>query len=56
MEGASEQFFPNSELLYFDGYPDLNAALEAGIIDAYLGDEPALKSIHAQQSQIDFKR
>lgn len=54
MEQAAFDFFPGSEYLYFDGYPDMNAALEAGIIDAYPGDEPALKSIHAEQPQIDY--
>ena len=47
MEAASFEYFPDSEYFYFDGYPNLNAALENGVIDAYLGDEPALKSIHA---------
>ena len=56
LEAESFKYFPHSEYLYFDGYPGLNAALESGAIDAYLGDEPALKSIHAQQPQIDFKR
>jgi len=54
MEAASFEYFPNSEYLYYDGYPNLNAALESGTIDAYLGDEPALKSIHAEQPQIDY--
>ena len=56
MEEASFRYFPDSEYLYFSGYPDLNAALENGRIDAYLGDEPALKSIHASQPQIDYLR
>ena len=47
MEQESFDHFPHSRYLYFDGYPNLNGALENGIIDAYLGDEPALKSIHA---------
>ena len=54
LEAESFQCFPNSEYLYFDGYPNLNIALENHVIDAYLGDEPALKSIHAQQPQIDY--
>ncbi len=56
MEAATFQYFPDSEYLYFDGYPNLNEALSRGIVDAYLGDEPALKSIHAQQPQIDYIR
>ena len=47
MEAETFKYFPNSDYLYFDGYPNMNAALLNGVIDAYLGDEPALKSIHA---------
>lgn len=54
MEKESFRFFPDSEYLYYDGYPNMNAALESGVIDAYLGDEPALKSIHAEQPQISY--
>ncbi len=54
MEQAAFDFFPGSEYMYYDGYPDMNAALEAGIIDAYPGDEPALKSIHAARPGIDY--
>ncbi len=54
MEQAAFDFFPGSDYRYYDGYPDMNAALRAGIIDAYPGDEPALKCIHAAQPDIDF--
>ena len=54
MEAESFRYFPDSEYLYFDGYPNMNAALQTAKIDAYLGDEPALKSIHAEQPQIDY--
>lgn len=54
MEAAAKQFFPDSEYLYFNSYPDCNAALLAGKIDAYLGDEPGLKTVHAEQPQIDY--
>ena len=54
MEAESFKYFPDSEYLYFDGYPNLNTALMNGTIDAYLGDEPALKSIHAEQPSIDY--
>ena len=54
MEQAALDFFPGSEYVHFNGYPDMNAALESGMIDAYLGDEPALKSTHAAQPQIDY--
>lgn len=54
MEQESFKRFPDSRFFYYDGYPNMNAALENGIIDAYLGDEPAMKSIHAAQPQIDY--
>lgn len=54
LEAESFHYFPDSEYLYFEGYPNLNTALENHLIDAYLGDEPALKSIHAQQPQISY--
>ena len=54
MEAETFKYFPDSEYLYFDGYPNMNAALENRVIDAYLADEPAMKSIHAQQPQIDY--
>ena len=54
MEAATLENFPDSDYLYLNGYPDCNAALLAGKIDGYLGDEPGLKSIHAEQPQIDY--
>lgn len=54
LEADSFKYFPDSKYFYFDGYPNLNTALENRVIDAYLGDEGALKSIHAQQPQIDY--
>ena len=56
LEQMSFEYFPDSEYLYFDGYPNMNAALENGMIDAFLGDEPALKSIHAARPGIDYIR
>ena len=54
MEAESFKYFPDSEYLYFDGYPNMNIALLDGRIDAYLGDEPALKSIHAAEPRINY--
>ena len=54
MEQESFDHFPDSEYFYYDGYPNLNTALLNGTIDAYLGDEPALKSIHAEQPGVDY--
>ena len=54
MEAESFKYFPDSEYLYFDGYPNICTALKNGVIDAFLADEPALKSIHASQPEIDY--
>ena len=54
MEDTAHEYFPDSEYLLFNSYPDCIAALLAGRIDAYLGDEPGLKSVHAQQPRIDY--
>ena len=54
MEDAAVKYFPDSEYFYFNSYQDCNAALLAGKIDAYLGDEPMLKTVHAEQKKIDY--
>lgn len=54
MEDAAKTYFPDSEYFYYNSYPDCNTALLAGKIDAYLGDEPGLKTIHAEQPKIDY--
>ncbi len=54
MEGIAHENFPDSEYLLFNSYPDCITALLAGRIDAYLGDEPGLKSVHAEQPKIDY--
>ena len=56
MENAAYTFFPDSEYFYFNTYPDCNTALLAGKIDAFLGDEPGVKAIHAEQPRIDYIR
>ena len=54
MEDAATTYFPDSEYFYFNSYQDCNAALLAGRIDAYLGDEPMCKSVHFEQPEIDY--
>ncbi len=54
MEDAAKAYFPDSEYLLFNTYPDCVTALLTGKIDAYLGDEPGLKSVHAEQPEIDY--
>ncbi|HCI73684.1 MAG TPA: hypothetical protein DHV42_03985 [Lachnospiraceae bacterium] len=54
MEAATHEYFPDSQYLYFDGYPNLNAAILSGKIDAYLADEPAMKMLHANEPRIDY--
>ena len=54
MEDAAAEFFPDSEYLLFDTYPDCIAALLTGKIDGYLVDEPGVKSTHAENPDIDY--
>ncbi len=54
MEDAAAEYFPDSEYFLFNSYPDCIAALLAGKIDAFLGDEPGMKSVHAEQPEIDY--
>ena len=54
MEDIAYTHFPDSEYLLLNSYPDCIAALLANKIDAYLGDEPSLKTIHAEQPKIDY--
>ena len=54
IEGVAAEFFPDSECYYFSSYPDCVSALLAGKIDAYLGDEPGVMSVHAEMPEIDY--
>jgi len=54
MENAAMTYLPDSEYYYYNTYPDCNAALLAGHIDAYLADEPSVKMVHAEQPEISY--
>lgn len=54
MEDAAAEFFPDSEYFYYNSYPDCVAALFADKIDAFLGDEPGMKALHAEQPEVDY--
>ena len=54
MEGIAKETFPDSEYLYLNSYPDCITALLSNKIDAFLGDEPGLKTIHAEQPEVDY--
>ena len=56
MEPVARTYFPDCEYVYLNGYPECIAALLAGKIDAYLADEPEMKTVHAEQPQIDYIR
>ena len=56
MEEIAHTYFPDSEYLLLNSYSDCIAALLSGKVDAYLGDEPGLKSVHAEQPRIDYIR
>ncbi|MBQ8094453.1 MAG: transporter substrate-binding domain-containing protein [Clostridia bacterium] len=54
MEDTAAACFPDSEYLILNSNPDCVAALLTGKIDAFLGDEPVMKSLHAEQPEIDY--
>ena len=54
MENLAAEHFPDSEVLILDRYTDCITALLAGKIDAFLGDEPEMKSLHAATPEIDY--
>ena len=54
MEDAARENFPDSEYLLFNSYPDCITALLTGKIDGFLGDEPGIKSVHAEQPEVDY--
>ena len=54
MEEAAGKFFPDSEAMLLDSYPDCVTALLGGKIDAFLGDEPELRMLHTEQPEISY--
>ena len=54
MEDAAAEYFPDSEQMIFNSYPDCVTALLSGKIDGYLGDEPSMKTLHAERPEIDY--
>ena len=54
MEDAAKEFFPDSEYVLLNTYPDCIAALMANKIDAFLADEPEAKMIHSENPEIDY--
>lgn len=54
MEDTAKKFFPDSEYLIYNSYPDCVAALLSGKIDGFLGDEPGVRSIRAETPEIGY--
>ena len=54
MEQVAKDNLPDSQYFYYNSYPDCITALLTGKIDGFLGDEPALKSIRAEQPEIGY--
>ena len=54
MEDAAATYFPDSEALIFNTYPDCITALLSGRIDGYLSDELGVRAVHAQQPEVDY--
>ncbi|MBQ3270277.1 MAG: transporter substrate-binding domain-containing protein [Clostridia bacterium] len=54
MEDVAREFFPDSEYLLLDSYPDCITALLTGKIDAFLGDEPEVKIMRMEHPDISY--
>lgn len=54
LEGVADEYFPDSEHLLFNTYPDCVTALLTNKIDGYLADEPGLKMVIAEQPEISY--
>ena len=54
MEDVAKDFFPDSDYYLFSSSLDCAAALMAGRIDAFLGDEPGMIAMHAENPAIDY--
>ena len=48
-----ERCVPGAEIEYYSNYPDLVVALKAGLIDAFIIDEPALDVVMMEDPSID---
>ncbi len=53
-EAPTLEYFPDSEYLYFNSYSDIGAALTQNKIDGFLGEEPTLRIMNAEQPQIGY--
>ena len=49
-----EEYLPNATISYYSNYPDMVVALEAGIIDGFIIDEPALYPIIKQDPAVGY--
>ncbi|MBR5089399.1 MAG: ABC transporter permease subunit [Ruminiclostridium sp.] len=55
-EAITFKYFPDSEYVYLESASDLAVALENNKIDAFLQDEPVLRMIHSENSNLDYIR
>ncbi len=50
----AKEYFPDSEISYYNTNTDLLTALKAGIIDAFIGDEPIVKYMMIEDSSVTY--
>ncbi len=53
-EQPTLEYFPDSKYRYFDNISDLVMALSKGMIDGFVEDEPVLRMIKAEHSEIGY--
>ncbi len=50
----AKEYFPDSEISYYNTNTDLLTALKAGIIDAFIGDEPLVKYMMIEDGSVTY--
>ncbi|MBQ4311549.1 MAG: transporter substrate-binding domain-containing protein, partial [Oscillospiraceae bacterium] len=53
-EEPTFEYFPDSEYLYYNSYNDIAMALAQGSVDGFVGDEPALRMLSAENKNVDY--
>ena len=53
-EAITFEYFPDSEYVYMESTSDLAVALEQNKIDAFVDDEPVVRMLNAENSNLDY--
>ena len=53
-EAITFEYFPDSKYVYMESTSDLAVALEQNKIDAFVDDEPVMRMLNAENSNLDY--